>query len=64
LKTDISKSNKWKSVYYDGVVYISPQRTQRTQREMKKDPFTGKVIGCAIESPVVRLKEGIQRFKI
>jgi len=32
-----------------GDVNISPQRTQRAQRKMKKDPFTGKVIGCAIE---------------
>ena len=32
-----------------GDVNISPQRTQRAQREMKKDPFTGKIIGCAIE---------------
>ncbi len=42
--TDIAKGTN-----YDVVVYISPQRTQRAQREMKKDPFTGKVIGCAIE---------------
>jgi GxxExxY protein len=28
---------------------MSPQRTQRAQKKMGKDPFTGKVIGCAIE---------------
>ena len=35
-------------VDYDGVIVL-PQRAQRTQRKMMKDPFTGKVIGCAIE---------------
>lgn len=30
-------------------VMISPQRAQRTQRKISNDPFTGAVIGCAIE---------------
>jgi hypothetical protein len=47
-----------------GDANISPQRTQRTQRKMKKDPFTGKVIGLLINFNVKRLKDGIQRFKI
>ena len=35
-------------VDYDDVIVL-PQRAQRTQRKMMKDPFTGKVIGCAID---------------
>ena len=44
---------------------LTTERTESTEAAVEKDPFTGQVIGCAIEvHRVQRLADGIERCKL